>query len=303
MPPSPDPSTLQAFLDHPSRPAGTLSYHELQGFLFTVVSAPELVRPSEWLPIIFAGEEAGFTSPDEAQGILGQIMALYNTINAAVLDPPTLLPADCPLRDDVLANFEDDAPIAQWSRGFLRGHQWLEDLWKESVPEELAEELGSILMTLSFFSSREMAPPRVTFLEFEIKMGRGHRCRRGGRGAPLGQCRAFQRRCRGHAGHHDRPAAASAHPACSTGDPTRGAQPSLTLDIHSECIYIYSHYMTRKVLHSFYLDPDLTDGLKVASEAEYMPQSQIVRSAIREWLRRREYLPKRATRRGGTKKR
>ena len=61
--------------------------------------------------------------------------------------------------------------------------------------------------------------------------------------------------------------------------------------------------MTRKALHSFYLDPDLTEGLKVASEAEYMPQSQIVRLAIRAWLRRREYLPKRATRKGGTKKR
>ena len=89
--------------------------------------------------------------------ILGQIMALYNTINAAVLDPPTLLPKDCPLRDAVLANFEDDAPMAQWSRGFLRGHQWLEALWEETVPQELDDELGSILMTLSFFSSREIA--------------------------------------------------------------------------------------------------------------------------------------------------
>ncbi len=156
MLPASDPSTLRAFLEHPARPAGTLRYHELQGFLFTVVSAPELVRPSEWLPIIFAGEEAGFTSPDEAQGILGQIMALYNMINAAVLDPPTLLPADCPLRDDVLANFDDEAPIAQWSRGFLRGHQWLEELW-EDLPEEVAEELDATLMALGFFSSREMA--------------------------------------------------------------------------------------------------------------------------------------------------
>ena len=113
MPPSPDPSTLQAFLDHPARPAGTLRYHELQGFLFTVVSAPEMVPPSEWLPIVFGDQEVDYASRDEAQEIIGQIMALYNTINAAVLDPPTLLPADCPLRDDVLANFEDDAPIAQ----------------------------------------------------------------------------------------------------------------------------------------------------------------------------------------------
>ncbi len=68
-------------------------------------------------------------------------MALYNTANAAVLDPPTLLPADCPLCDDVLANFDDEAPIAQWSRGFLRGHQWLEELWEETLPEEFQQEL------------------------------------------------------------------------------------------------------------------------------------------------------------------
>ncbi len=156
MLPASDPAALRAFLEHPSRPAGTLSYHELQGFLFTVVSAPELVSPSDWLPIIFGEEEAGFASPDEAQATLNEIMALYNTTNAAVLDPPTLLPADCPLRDDVLANFDADAPLAQWSRGFLHGHQWLEELW-EDLPEEMAEELDATLMALSFFSSRHMA--------------------------------------------------------------------------------------------------------------------------------------------------
>ena len=157
MLPASDPSTLRAFLEHPSRPAGTLTYHELQGFLFTVVSAPEMVPPSEWLPIIFAGEDVDYASVEEAEAVIGQIMTLSNTINAAVRDPPTLLPADCQLRDDVLANFEDEAPIAQWSRGFLHGHQWLEELWEETVPEELDDELGSILMTLSFFSSREIA--------------------------------------------------------------------------------------------------------------------------------------------------
>ena len=157
MLPSPDPRTLQAFLEHPSRPAGTRRYHELQGFLFTVVSAPDRIPPSDWLPIVFSDQEVDYASRDEAQEILGQIMVLYNTVNAAVMDAPTLLPADCPLRDDVLANFEDAAPMAQWSRGFLLGHQWLEELWKEHLPEELAEELAATLMTLTFFSSRALA--------------------------------------------------------------------------------------------------------------------------------------------------
>ena len=156
------PGTLQAFLEHPARPAGTLGYHELQGFLFTVASAPELIPPSEWLPIIFGEQEADYASRGEAQEILDQIMVLYNTINAAVLDPPTLLPADCQLRDDVLANFEDDAPIAQWSRGFLRGHQWLEELWDTYLPEELDEEFHATFMTLGFFSSRPLAEAVLT---------------------------------------------------------------------------------------------------------------------------------------------
>ena len=97
MLPASDPSTLRAFLEHPSRPAGTLRYHELQGFLFTVVSAPDLIQPSEWPPIIFAGEDVDYPSAEQAEAVIGQIMTLSNTINAAVLDPPTLLPADCPL--------------------------------------------------------------------------------------------------------------------------------------------------------------------------------------------------------------
>ena len=104
--------TSLAILADPARPADTLRYHELQGFLFAVASAPELILPSEWQPIIFVDQEVVYASLDEAEEILGQITALYNAINAAVLDAPTLLPGDCQLRDDVLANFEDAAPIA-----------------------------------------------------------------------------------------------------------------------------------------------------------------------------------------------
>ena len=95
MLPASDPGALRAFLGHPSRPAGTLSYHELQGFLFTVVNAPELIPMSEWMLIIFAGEDVDYASVEETEAAIGQIMTLSNTINAAVLEPPTLLPADC----------------------------------------------------------------------------------------------------------------------------------------------------------------------------------------------------------------
>jgi yecA family protein len=77
-------SVLRSFLDHPARPVGTLRYHELQGFLSTIASAPELVRPSEWLPIVFGDHEAGYKSLEQAEAVLGELMALYNVLNDEV---------------------------------------------------------------------------------------------------------------------------------------------------------------------------------------------------------------------------
>jgi hypothetical protein len=84
-------------------------------------------------------------------------MALYNSINEAVGEDPAALPADCAFRTPILANLEDHAPVAEWSRGFLRGHQWLEESWEPYVPEDLEEESAATLMALSFFASSKLA--------------------------------------------------------------------------------------------------------------------------------------------------
>jgi len=110
---------LSAFLKDPARPAGTLVYHALQGFLFAVASAPELIRPSEWMPLVFGDAEAEYASLDEAKLVLGELMSLFNTVNASVNAEAAVLPTDCAFRDDVLTNLDDEAPIAQWSRGFM----------------------------------------------------------------------------------------------------------------------------------------------------------------------------------------
>ncbi len=149
--------SLRDFLLEPHRPAGTLTYHELQGFLFAVACSPDMVRPSQWLPAIFNDKEVVYASPDEAQHILDQLMTLYNDVNAAVLEQHPSLPADCFVATDVLGNFERDAPLAAWSRGFLDGHDWLEEVWDVELPEEMEQELGAVLMTLTFFASRNVA--------------------------------------------------------------------------------------------------------------------------------------------------
>lgn len=152
-----DPERLKAFLEDPARPEGTFRYHELQGFLFALASAPDLVRPSEWMPEIFGGVEAEYASLEEMQTVVGAIMALYNEVNGAVFAGSPALPADCAFRPDVLANLDDDAPVSEWARGFIHGHQWLEASWEDGIPEDLDEEFGAVIMTLSFFASRRFA--------------------------------------------------------------------------------------------------------------------------------------------------
>ena len=150
-------TTLRGFLEDPCRPAGTLRYHELQGFLFAVASSPELVKPSEWMPIVFGDAEPDYGSIDEARGVIAELMTLYNAINSAILTGRGALPVDCTFRTELLTNLDDASPVSQWSRGFLQGHQWLEDVWNAYVPSELDEEFGAMLMTLSFFASKEIA--------------------------------------------------------------------------------------------------------------------------------------------------
>jgi uncharacterized protein len=149
--------SLATFLNDPARPEGTLRYHELQGFLFAIASAPELIQPSEWMPLVFDDAEPGYASLDEANEVLGEITSLYNEVNASVIADTAVLPADCVFRDDVLSNLDDAAPVSQWSRGFVSGHTWLGEVWDSYLPEDFNQEVAAMLVVLSFFASAGIA--------------------------------------------------------------------------------------------------------------------------------------------------
>ena len=148
---------LATFLSAPERPEGTMSYCELAGFLFAVVCSPELVQPSEWLPLIFNEDQVSFGTLDEVQEIYPAIMALYNHINHGVLEGEPALPPGCTVRAEPIANLDPDAQLSQWAHGFGGGHVWLENMWDEYAPEEFDEELGADMLVLSFFTSRKVA--------------------------------------------------------------------------------------------------------------------------------------------------
>jgi uncharacterized protein len=155
-------AALDVFLSQPSNPEGTLSLGETRGFLLTVASAPELIQPSEWIPFIFGGEEPEFDDMEQVQQSMGTLMSLYNEANDVVRAEGQRLPDGCEFYDDLLANLEPGAPISQWCRGFAAGSLWLEESWEPYMIEEMSEDMGACLTTLSFFASRSMAESIVS---------------------------------------------------------------------------------------------------------------------------------------------
>ena len=148
---------LRSFLSSPERPEGTLTYPQLAGFLFSIANSPELIPPSEWIPIVFNDQEGGFETLGKAEEAVHAMMALYNACCQVRPDGNRPLPLGCEIRPQAMDNLATDAPLSQWAQGFSMGYDYLVESWDEYTPEEFDEEFGSVLMVLTFFSSPKLA--------------------------------------------------------------------------------------------------------------------------------------------------
>jgi uncharacterized protein len=148
---------LHDFLTSSQRPKDTMTYPQLAGFLFTMANAPELIPPSEWLPIVFNDQDAGYETQSEAERVLQAMMSLYNDCGRKRAEGSASLPPGCEIRPQPLDNLDADAPLSNWAQGFLTGHTYLEDLWSRYTPDKLDKEMGAVLMALTFFSSPRLA--------------------------------------------------------------------------------------------------------------------------------------------------
>lgn len=75
---------LTDFLAKEHEANGALTIHQLRGFLWAVASSPEMIQPSEWLPVVLNDEEQGnmpFRHQADAERFMGVVLRLYNQIN------------------------------------------------------------------------------------------------------------------------------------------------------------------------------------------------------------------------------
>jgi uncharacterized protein len=132
------------------------------GFILHMVSAPDIVQPSEWLPMLFkSGELPEFKSKSETDAVVGGLLSIWQHWADESRDGEMVaLPPGCVLD----ADGQPTPELFEFCSGYLLGCEWLRELWDEALEgygHESAEErilTGAMLFCLRL-SHGTVLPP------------------------------------------------------------------------------------------------------------------------------------------------
>jgi uncharacterized protein len=124
-------------------PDDSMGLSDLDGFLTGVVVGPELIMPSEWLPVIWGGAEPAFETQEEMRTVLGTIMGRYNEIAACFnRDPDEFGPI-------FWEGPEGEVIASDWAGGFLDAVALRPEAWIPLMEDDRAGILLAPLFLLN----------------------------------------------------------------------------------------------------------------------------------------------------------
>jgi len=135
-----------------------MTVDELDGFFVALICGPELVPPSEYMPVIWrAGELSSiFETPEEANRYLSLMMRLWNTIAHTLSEGEPYKPL---IFDEAL----DGVPsVTRWAIGFKQGMALRAESWEPLIQDK---EASILLMPVLEFSDRDEPVAGVVPLE------------------------------------------------------------------------------------------------------------------------------------------
>jgi uncharacterized protein len=131
-----------------------MNLEELDGFFAALICGPEVVRPSEYLPVICGGEiglEDTFGARSVLQDFLSLIMRHWNVIADALHSGDVFLPLL--LEDDDGVTYAND-----WAIGFRRGMEFHKEQWAALLADE---QHGGLLVAIFALAHEHHPDPEV----------------------------------------------------------------------------------------------------------------------------------------------
>jgi uncharacterized protein len=85
---------IRELLSKTVNPEEAFNLEELHGFLFGLAITPDLIKPSEWLPVVFGEEMFEFETKEEAEKMMANLFRVYNRFNGEHHRGKLLFPFD-----------------------------------------------------------------------------------------------------------------------------------------------------------------------------------------------------------------
>ena len=131
-----------------------MNLEQLDGFLSALICSPDLVPPSEYLPVIWGGDivlDDEFSAKPILKDFLSLIMRHWNDIVDTLNSGEVYLPL-------LLEDENGDWHANDWANGFLRGMELRKEYWADLVDDE---EHGGSLVPIFALAHENSPDPKM----------------------------------------------------------------------------------------------------------------------------------------------
>ena len=142
---------------------------ELDGFVAAIVSGPELISPSEWLPVIWGGGEhdPGLESARDMERVVELIMRHLNTTAITLMEDPEGYE---PYLMENVVKGKAYLVVDDWCIGYMKAVMLREDRWFETEAD-----MADLLSPIPLFTADEgwdlldrLADRHIAYLQNQV---------------------------------------------------------------------------------------------------------------------------------------
>lgn len=160
-----DEKAIRKMLSLAVDPEQALTYDELCGLIFGLAITPDVILPSEWLPLVFGEEMITVDSEEEGIQLINTLLAVVNDFTDRFHNEDLVFP----FSNNYLAHKEDLEVVQEWTWGLNAALSLRPECWYDMTPEAMDGEDGDELMN-SLSVIHGIAEPEVVEELFETRV-------------------------------------------------------------------------------------------------------------------------------------